>query len=287
MTLSTPQGCTISGTAEIDSPPSAKYPANGPPCPEMPALVAHPVTAKRMDWATRIGQGVTSVTNAGGTGSAETFQRQIAATPGYTLPYWQQRLLTKWDPWAFLDAQQPLAQAGDCITVSTLACAGQNMIGVAASPHQAYATADNPATPSSCQHCVRSTTTYTDNNGVQHSYFIKLNYWGNNFEGFFTVNDGGTIKAYTVYDPRGPFVNQVYYYLDVLRDATRLGTYRARNIGYGTAISCVTTTFGFTMGSPSGPFRQSMARPTQPGQRYPCQKCQGLRASRDPAVAAP
>ncbi len=45
-------------------------------------------------------------------------------------------------------------------------------------------------------------------------------YWSggwNNFEGFFTVTDPpGTVKAYTVFKPTGPWYNQTYYYLQVL-----------------------------------------------------------------------
>jgi hypothetical protein len=37
-----------------------------------------------------------------------------------------------------------------------------------------------------------------------------------NFEGFFTIADPG-IKGYTVFPPAGPFENQTYYYLQVLR----------------------------------------------------------------------
>ena len=43
-----------------------------------------------------------------------------------------------------------------------------------------------------------------------------LIYTGNNFEGFFTIQDPD-IQAYTVYPPDGPFENQTYYYLQVLR----------------------------------------------------------------------
>jgi hypothetical protein len=160
-------------------------------------------TAKRVDWSTNDANNATSIS-----GAASLFENAIAISPGFNTPR-----ATNWQPWNFLDTQQ----AGDCGTLAELAVGGLNMIGIAATQRLAYPTADGtsgfPAvSPSSCQ-----TRVTKDFNYSGQTFHAVLIYPGNNFEGFFTVVDGGTTKAYTVYTPTGPYFNQDYYYLQVLR----------------------------------------------------------------------
>jgi hypothetical protein len=238
VTLSSPQGPAI----------TPQYPPVGG-VPVIPGTV----TAKRMDWATSTAwnaiqsfsvdgvtycpggypQGATTITTA-----AEKFMYAIARSPSWRATG---RVMTNSiAPWPFLDRKQP----GDCVTLATLASAGLNMVGVPAGPCRAFPTADGSGTrdgsgnlignanvlsiaaKSGTPSCTSVTTTTFNFNGVA-GFKARLQYrGGNEFEGFFTVQDPtGHTKAYTVYAPNSPgpsvppFDNQDYYFLQVLTSA--------------------------------------------------------------------
>ena len=131
------------------------------------------------------------------------------------------------------------------------------MIGIPASPYQAWPTYDNPATPASCRHQVRSPT--KDPNGGQVLY-IRLAYWNNQFEGFFIV--GPAIKAYTVFAPEGPFPDQHYYYYQVLKTGTGMvsNPYKYKEYWVWDGIQVrASDGFIFRMANTSGAFRTNMA----------------------------
>ncbi|MDR2439440.1 MAG: hypothetical protein LBE12_08755 [Planctomycetaceae bacterium] len=122
--------------------------------------------------------------------------------------------VTDWDAWHLLDT----GGKGDCGSLTNLAVACLGVLGIPATgPLLSYPTDDNPATASSCK------TQRVDTKSLKHELCqniltvnVKLIYPGNNFEGFFTVSIPH-ILAFTVAPPDGPFQNQTYYYLEVLR----------------------------------------------------------------------
>jgi len=164
-------------------------------------------TVQRMDWACDIADGKNTITLA-----AEAFKDAIASDPGY-LPI--DDIVYDPNSWVFLGSGNP----GDCITLAMLATVGLEMIGIPADYCWSYPTADGssgyPAvSTSTCRTVTTNTFSY---NGE--TFDAVLVYTDNNFEAFFTVHDPD-IKAFTVYPPRGPYVNQDYYYLEVLRSVT-------------------------------------------------------------------
>ena len=163
------------------------------------------ITEKRVNWACTIATGATSIS-----GAAEKFRDAIAANPGFAVPR-----VWNLDSWQFLAS----GDHGDCITLAKLARKGLEMVGIPAQERWSFPTADGssgwPAVSgSTCQSETTETFSY-----MGQSFNAKLVYTGNNFEAFFTVSDPA-IKAYTVYPPAGPFQNQTYYYLEVLRSVT-------------------------------------------------------------------
>ncbi len=181
------------------------------PCPTM---------AKRVDWATGLANGATSI-------SAAAAQISTALWgAGSSLDYSGKD--DAWNPWAILDNSE-FAQNGDCITMATVASAGMDMLGAAGTPCWSWPTADAsglPGTPdtisaSTCTQLTKGQVTY---NGVQYParlwYLVGTSHW-NRFEGFFTVQDPG-IEGYTVGPPTGPWTNPDYYYLQVLNSVAPL-----------------------------------------------------------------
>jgi hypothetical protein len=119
-----------------------------------------------------------------------------------------------WSAWHLLDT----GGKGDCGSLASLAVACLGMLGVPATgPLRSYPTDDNPAKDSSCK------IQRVDTKSLKHELCpniltvnVQLIYPGNNFEGFFTVSIPD-ILAFTVAPPDGPFQDQIYYYLEVLR----------------------------------------------------------------------
>jgi len=99
------------------------------------------------------------------------------------------------------------------------------MLGVRSEMRLAYPTADGSPgwatalNPQSCRDHP-ATSRFENTPGSGRYFKAVLIYPGNYFEGFFTIEDPpGHTKAYTVYLPGGPFEDQNYYYLQVLRYA--------------------------------------------------------------------
>jgi hypothetical protein len=169
-------------------------------------------TTTRVDWATKTATGSSSITNA-----ADKFHTAIATNPGYASP--RAFNLNAWD---FLDSKV----SGDCGTLANVCVSGLGILGFQATLRFAYPTADasgikdaagnlvfpQNVTTTTCTAETDWTSTFNGN-----VFNTKLVYPGNNYEGFFTVQDPG-IKAYTVYKPNGPYITQ-YYYLEVLQSA--------------------------------------------------------------------
>jgi len=172
--------------------------------------INYSATARRVDWAITQADGITGKTQA-----AEAFKNNLGIITTEKDFYPQSQT------WNILDDNRE--NNVDCISIACLACAGLNMIGIAADYCWSYPTADGtivnghtfPAVSSSS--CRSQTILSFDYQGE--NFEARLGYPGNRFEGFFTIDDF-QIKAYTVYPPAGPFTNQNYYYLEVLRSVT-------------------------------------------------------------------
>ncbi|MBN1560382.1 hypothetical protein JW998_09040 [candidate division KSB1 bacterium] len=167
---------------------------------------SYAATNMRMEWSCTQAINAAAIATA-----AELFCANLASSPGYTGTTLVNSFMININSWEYLDLGSP----GDCITLAALACAGLNMLGVGAQYHCSYPTADGstgyPAVSStSCHNPTNATFTYQGQD-----FSARLVYPGNNYEGFFTINDPG-IKGYTVYPPRWTFENQDYYYLEVL-----------------------------------------------------------------------
>jgi len=167
-------------------------------------------TLRRVAYACDVARGANSIAAA-----AERFRDHIADDPGFTGP----GLINDPLPWSFLDRQQLGRTPGDCITLAGLAVVGLETVGIRAQLCKAYPTTDgsegHPVSVTTCQTKQTRLIEYGD------GWFRAVLIYGpptdmNNFEGFFTVQDP-QIKAYTVYPAAGPFENQTYYYLEVLR----------------------------------------------------------------------
>jgi len=170
----------------------------------------HAPTDKRLNWAT------TQAENGQRIGPiASSFAIKLSSNPGYQPP----RASTP-DAWGFLDS----GQSGDCITLANLAATGLGEIGIPSQSAHSYPTLDgSPGYPAvnqgSCR--VQSYTTQMYYNGQAfNAVLVYIDSSGQTevFEGFFTVVDeADNIQAYTVYPYGGPFMNQNYYFLEILR----------------------------------------------------------------------
>lgn len=160
------------------------------------------LTEKRLIWCTNIADGAATITSA-----AEKFRDVVSVNPGHQRPiHWNL------NSWEFLDS----GLTGDCITLAKLCAVGLRQIGIDAQERWAWETLDGTPgfPPVSATTSTNMTTEEFEFNGE--FFKARLIYPGNNFMAFFTVNDSG-IKAYTVFPSGGPFENQTYYYLEVLR----------------------------------------------------------------------
>ena len=156
----------------------------------------------RMLWACTLGKEAMSCTDA-----AEKIGCAISKSPGYKQPREYNM-----NAWQFLDS----GKSGDCITLAELSRVSLGMLGISASAHRSYPTADGTSGfPSvSGQSCRNPTLKKIIN--INEMFIARLVYPGNNFEAFFKIEDP-SIKAYTVYPYNGPFMNQQYYFLEVLQ----------------------------------------------------------------------
>ncbi|MBL7187982.1 MAG: tandem-95 repeat protein [Phycisphaerae bacterium] len=170
-------------------------------------------TLKRLEWATDIAIGTSTKTKA-----AERYVSDLGTPHGYT-PNVNGGTWTL-DSWKYLEmlGSNPSIRA-DCIMLANTVVNGLQVLGIPATERWSYATADGtPGFPTVSTNTCRTLTT-KQFEFLGESFNAKLNYFGNNFEAFFTVSDPN-VKAYTVYPPSRSFENQTYYYLEVLRSVT-------------------------------------------------------------------
>ena len=180
-----------------------------------------PVTAKQVDWATKIGNTAGTITCA-----AQRFSKALDSSPGFDLTNDNPS-----QPWVVLDS----GKRADCITLSAIARVGLYAVGIPVGIGRAYPVTQNQYPIYVGGQFVNglgngSGTIFVPIESVDPNPPIGIVYAGliyldkdggrNVFESYFTVQDdqnfNNALQVWTVDPPMGPFVNGNNVNLNVL-----------------------------------------------------------------------